>query len=362
PCAIDLASPASLSETFCALLESGRVACWGGNELSELGRGADAGTEPSGQPAFVEGISGATMLDGRCAVVTEGSVMCWGDGSFLQDEGTSPTPTAVKLPIPPAKKIRTKAGGSNDEVGCALLVSGQVTCWGLGPQGRLDDGTVGNVGTPGPAIVALPTDAPIVDIGAGDARFALRADGVALSWGWWRSLGRASSLPIDLYPMPVTLSGVTDLDVASESVCAVAEGNVYCWGESADEVISTIPARATPERVTGLPDNMVQVSTTRRRLGATYQRACAVSDDGDVYCWGDNQFGQAGDGSRTFAFAPVKVAGLPEPAVMVRAAETSTCALVESGRVFCWGNDTFGSLGRGTLGSFDERPAPVVLP
>lgn len=360
PCALELASAGASS--FCARLSSGRVACWGGNEVGELGRGPDAGTTPSGEPAFVEGVSGATMLDGRCAVVAGGSVMCWGDGSFMQEGATPPTLVAVKLPIPPAIKVRTRPRSANDEVGCALLVSGEVTCWGLGPQGRLDDGSVGHVGTIEPAVVALPAGAPVVDIGAGDARFAVRADGVASSWGWWRSLGRASSLPIDRYPMPIALSNVTDVDVSSESACAAADGNVYCWGERADEVFSNIPGRASPERIAGLPANIVQVSTTRRALGATYQRGCAVGDDGDVYCWGDNQFGQAGDGSRTFAFSPVKVAGLPAPAVLVRATETSTCALLESGHVHCWGDDVFGSLGRGTLGSFDERPGPVVLP
>ena len=87
-----------------------------------------------------------------------------------------------------------------------------------------------------------------------------------------------------------------------------------------------------------------------------------VGASGSLYCWGDNRAGQVGDGTRDYALAPIKIEGLPGPVAQVRTTPQATCALLTSGRVFCWGDDSFGQLGGGRLRFPSLVPQEVVLP
>ncbi|MGH2938119.1 MAG: RCC1 domain-containing protein [Solirubrobacterales bacterium] len=74
---------------------------------------------------------------------------------------------------------------------------------------------------------------------------------------------------------------------------------------------------------------------------------CARLTDGTVDCWGDDEWGQLGDGSITDSPVPIKVFGLTD-AVRISAGGNHTCALLASGTVDCWGQNTSGQLGDGT--------------
>lgn len=354
PCVRDLSES---GDAFCALVDPGRVACWGPNNVGQLGRGAEAGTAPSGQPTLVQGVEGVTSLGRSCAILTDGGVRCWGRGDFLQEDEDWHSPSPVVLPFPPTKRIFSNAPRL-----CGLLADGQILCSGpLVSFGLLPDGAIGPFGAREPEIVSLPSGAEVVDLAVGTSGFALRADGVALSWGSWTSLGRASSLPIDPEPRAIALPQVTNIDATGGDVCAVSAGRLYCWGQP-QHYHGQIPAQPTPVPVGGIPELVAQVSIAERFVHTEPLRGCAVGRSGDVYCWGPNDVGQAGDGTRSFALLPVKAKGLGGPAVLVRTARTATCALLQSGSVECWGENSEGALGRGALGLSDPTPAPVALP
>ena len=76
---------------------------------------------------------------------------------------------------------------------------------------------------------------------------------------------------------------------------------------------------------------------------------CAVVDNGEVYCWGSNTYGQLGDDSTQNSETPVKVQNLPS-ATVVSAGQNHTCAIVDEGRVFCWGYTESGKTGDGGTG------------
>ncbi|MBN9165073.1 MAG: RCC1 repeat-containing protein, partial [Myxococcales bacterium] len=76
----------------------------------------------------------------------------------------------------------------------------------------------------------------------------------------------------------------------------------------------------------------------------------------------DNQGGQAGDGTKEYATAPVKVKGLPGPAAAVRTTTEATGALRTSGKVYCWGTNFYGQLGSGNIREPSLTPQEVVLP
>jgi len=87
-----------------------------------------------------------------------------------------------------------------------------------------------------------------------------------------------------------------------------------------------------------------------------------VGASGSVYCWGNNASGQAGDGTKEYAFEAVKVEGLPEPAAEVKTTADTTCALLTNGKVFCWGANYYGQLGNGEIKVRSLVPQEVVLP
>src|SRR6185295_4934700 len=80
--------------------------------------------------------------------------------------------------------------------------------------------------------------------------------------------------------------------------------------------------------------------------------------DGTARCWGNNQWGQLGDGTKTSRSTPVAVQGLTG-AVAVSAGGTAACALLADHTVACWGDNSEGALGNGT---FVSSSTPVAVP
>lgn len=376
PCAVSLVTTGT--ETFCVLLEDETVACWGANgqglrRTLDLGRGSDS--SDSAVAARVVGLTDIRHLDRGCAVDAAGAVWCWGTGPHLQSTTTAYTTEAlpVQLPLPPAKSVSIGflRSGTTDQryaVGCATVDDG-LLCWGtngmdhLGPR-ALEASTTD---PHDPVAIALPPGAPIQSVVVGQAAFAVRSDGSALSWGQNPPLGRISSLFPDPNPMPIMLNGVTRLDAFHENACAVAQGVVYCWGGNPyganlygwdDPMKFAIPkAIATPEPV-------VDVATSAcLGSGATcMQRGCAVGVSGALYCWGNNDNGQVGDGTHDYALQPVKVTGLPGKVSSVKTTVTATCALLTTGQVHCWGDNQYGQLGNGAIQTPSAVPQEVTLP
>jgi alpha-tubulin suppressor-like RCC1 family protein len=87
---------------------------------------------------------------------------------------------------------------------------------------------------------------------------------------------------------------------------------------------------------------------------------CAVTVEGDVLCWGDNEAGNLGNGDTTSSSTPVKVVGLPGPASAVSVGTWSVCALTRAGGVYCWGNGPDGELGNGTTPRAQSTAVPVT--
>jgi alpha-tubulin suppressor-like RCC1 family protein len=154
---------------------------------------------------------------------------------------------------------------------------------------------------------------------------------------------------------PVGVDGGRDGLVATGGThsCAVFDNRATCWGNnSSGQLGNGSKAQAlAPVAVEGLPPGAVTA------IGAGDKHTCVVVA-GDVYCWGTNDSGAIGPGANADSAVPVRVTGLPGPAVDVRGGFDFTCALVGK-RVYCWGDNGNSRLGDGTAVSH-KAPSAVV--
>ncbi|ACL23605.1 RCC1 domain-containing protein [Chloroflexus aggregans] len=344
----------------CALMSSGGVWCWGRNNSGQLGDGT---TTARSTPAAVSGLpSGVTAIAAgglhTCALMSSGGVWCWGlNNSGQLGDGSdtdSSTPVAVSGL---ASGVETIAAGGWHT--CALTSSGGVWCWGRNNSGQLGDGSTIYHITP-VAVSGLPSG--VTAIAAGDYHTcALTGSGGVWCWGYNLSgqLGDGTTTDRST-PVAVSglTSGVTVIAAGRFHTCALtSSGGVWCWGANFDGQLGdgTTTNRTTPVAVSGLPSGVTAIA-------AGGWHTCALTSSGEVWCWGDNYYGQLGDGTTTNRSTPGAVSGLPSGVTAIAAGWEHTCALTSSGEVWCWGDNYYGQLGDGTTTNRSTPGAVSGLP
>lgn len=345
----------------CAVVESGRVQCWGDNAFGQLGDGTQGNDRV--RPVYVVGLNDAVGVSaGRthtCATRADGRVACWGRNSDGQLGDGSYNGSRVPVAVTGVTDAVAIAAGAIHT--CAARAGGKVMCWGSGDEGKL--GIPGApYSTPFPVQVANLTDAVAVSAGEGSS-CALRATGQVACWGSNRyfEVGDCTRNPRET---PFTVSGISDaMDVSIDTghTCVVhAAGHVSCWGLNGVGQLGrgfTSFAVCSPGRVANLAD-AVAVSTSR---GGDRAQTCAVRATGAVMCWGSNDFGQLGTGNTANSSVPVQVLELTN-AVDVACGNAHTCASLADGTVACWGQSDEGQVGDGTTFTHLDPQTTSLLP
>lgn len=343
----------------CAVTAAGAAVCWGSNQYGQLGS-ADASDAQRETAVAVAGLASdvrsvAAGQSHACALKTDGSVRCWGrnnqgqlgDGSLL-DRAQPVTVGGLGGAV--------VALALGEEHSCALLASGQVRCWGRNDAGQLGDG--GTAGRTTPAPIAQPAGSATV-LAAGAFHTCAVVAGSTYCWGRndGGQLGDGSTANRST-PTPVSglAAGAVALAAGRSHSCALAaNGGVSCWGSNAEGQLGdgSFNARRTPVAVAGLGSGV-------RRIAASLNHSCAIAGNGGVLCWGDNFFGQLGDGSDSDRNQPVAVRGAASGQSELAAGYRHACA-GSTDRLLarCWGNNFSGQLGNG---EFSNRllPRPVT--
>jgi pimeloyl-ACP methyl ester carboxylesterase len=158
-------------------------------------------------------------------------------------------------------------------------------------------------------------------------------------------------------------SGVSAVSAGNYHTCALTQaGGVKCWGNNGFGQLGdgTTTDHTTPLDVVGLSSGVSVVS-------AGSNHTCALTQSGGVKCWGGNSDGQLGDGTTTARRTPVNVVGLSSGVSAVSASSSHTCAVTQSGGVKCWGYGDNGQLGYKVLWlpvdviGFQENAHPIVV-
>jgi alpha-tubulin suppressor-like RCC1 family protein len=322
-----------------ALLSVGIIAC------------RDAPTEPAPDPLDLEFATVTAGVRHTCALTTAGVAYCWGrnvDGEL----GGGESPAAAIVRVSGGLKFTSLDAGSAHN--CGIVAGGATYCWGLNEDGQLGDGTR----TPSRSTPVRVTGRTFTSVSGGVYHTCgLEASGAAYCWGnnEFGMLGDGT-VTDRLSPTLVT-GGFTwaSIEASHFHTCGLTTGGVvYCWGADdgrlGDGTVENV-VRPTPSRVSG---DMVLAS-----IGTTHgAHLCGLVAGGSARCWGFNDYGQLGDGTRTARLGAVTVTGGLAFQTVDGGGEAYSCGLTSAGAASCWGLNQLGQLGDGTLG-LRLTPTPV---
>jgi alpha-tubulin suppressor-like RCC1 family protein len=301
----------------CGIRHAGKLYCWGDDFFGEVGDGDGPDLTASAPRRIGTFEDWATVSAGgnhTCGVRTNGKLYCWGDDRAdddyftgqIGDGDSDSTPVTTPRRIGTFEDWATVSAGGNHT--CGVRTNGKLYCWGDDEDGRLGIGpTVGAVGAP--------------------ARVGTFEDWSAVSAGGGHSCGVRHG------------------------------GKLYCWGNADDGRLGAGAATGdanTPRRI-GTFEDWAKVSAGGRHT-------CGARKNGKLYCWGDDDNGQVGDGvhlgSPDPALAPRRI-GTFEDWANIAAGSQHSCAIRHLGKLYCWGMDASGQVGNGDSPALTASPRQV---
>ncbi|HWH01880.1 MAG TPA: hypothetical protein VNV66_21775 [Pilimelia sp.] len=305
-------APASGDAHACALQTSGSLWCWGANAYGQNGQG-DFGNWNRPNPTRVGTASWLNMAAGydhSCAVRSDRTLWCWG-GNSLSQLGQNSTSTRVNSPV----QVGTATDWAFVEAGymltCGLRTGGELFCWGRTGSGQVGTGVSATWANPNP-YVGSPA----------------RVGGTAL----YRTLAAGNS-----------------------HVCAIrTNGTLYCWGYNGDGPLG--------QGDTGDESTPAQVGSATDWLAITAGLAhtCGIRGTGTagaLYCWGNNQYGEAGQAGGTDILNVTQVGSATAWRTVAGGFEY-TCGTQTDRLPYCWGRGTAYQTGQGDTAT---RTSPTLI-
>jgi alpha-tubulin suppressor-like RCC1 family protein len=376
------------------------VLAWGDNESGQLGDGTSSGPERcdfdsacSRTPVDVNGLSGVTAISAsesdNLVLLDNGTVMAWGDNGYGQlGDGTTSGPELCggvepcsETPVPVSGLSGVTAISAGGDHSLALLENGTVMAWGYNDRGQLGDGESGEE-TSSDVPVPVSGLSGVAAISAGEGlSLALLKNGTVMAWGqnYGGVLGDGKSgegADSDV-PAPVTgLSGVTAISTSGgHSLALLENGTVMAWGHNYGGQLGG--ASSGPELCGGIePCSTIPVPVTGlsrvTAISAGGDDSLALLENGTVMAWGENLFGQLGDGTTTgpelcagsqygsCSTRPEAVTGL-SGVTAISASGWDGMALLRNGSVMDWGWNRWGVLGSTNTAESDpdsDLPGP----
>jgi alpha-tubulin suppressor-like RCC1 family protein len=330
---------------YCGLTVARLMYCWGRyigtTSLSSATVEAivDGGTNQQILPNFI-----SLGQEHQCVLDLAGAQYCTGFNRHgqLGDSTFVSTPVnTYSITYLPATKNRLSFTAAGTNHSCAIrrynpsgtgvpadsIASRTPICWGQGTSGQLGNGFFADSAIPRP--IQMP---------AGVTGF----DSATVAAGDQHSCAIASSPAAKL-------------------------GQTYCWGNNAFGQLGTGTGGTAASR-DSIAQPVSQGGVAYVRLYAGEYHTCAIASTGDAYCWGRNDYAQLGNGTRSNQSAPVLVqGGLKFRSLSI--GELFTCGIVaplgtpgvqssQPGVMYCWGDNVFGQLGQGTA----VNNAPSLTP
>lgn len=354
----------------------GTVNAWGNNMKGQLGINSTSdkyspkqvhGFNNVGFLTDVKSISGGRFQ----TLVLKNDSTVWGWGYNVNGQLGDGTTTDRHTPVQviglnnsSSYVIAISAGAHH---ALALKSDGTVWAWGQNGNGQLGDGTTTNRTSP----VQVSGLTGIIAI-AGGAMHSLALKNDSTVWAWGSNLAgqlgdstmTTRSTPVQVHGPGSTpfLTGIIAIAKGdgSHSLALKSDGTVWAWGSDMYQQLGNITfnnlTSTTPIQVTGLT-NIIAIANGN-------DHSLALKNDSTVWTWGSNSHGELGDGTTASGRDTAKqVSGLTDIVAIAGGGNAYCLALKNDGTLWTWGNNPFGQIGDGTGGTqpIYERHAPVQV-
>ena len=375
-----LAEYGSGYEHSCAIMSDDSAYCWGNGQYGALGTNSTtSSTTPV--PVYTQDVlNGKTIKQittgyyHTCVITSDNKDYCWGSGAVGRLGNGGIIQRNAPYPVRETTTTVISQIAAGNEHTCSLNSEGKLHCWGRGINGELGRDVFLASYTPAAVNMNNFGTESVKQVVSGD-RFtcASTVEGTAFCWGY-NATGRTGVGSVagrTQYPTKVKgFNGkkVESISAGDSHACAVISGGqeVYCWGRNHNGQLGNTASgyRNTASRAS-FGSSILSGGKTIKNVYAGGEFTCMVLNTGEIYCWGDNSKGQMGSGTATgFLPSPVKV-NVP----FTSSGETSMylgkdflCAL-RTGEMYCWGNNNKGQIGNGqSSNSPVMRPALITPP
>lgn len=377
--------------TACVVLDNGNARCWGVNNVGQtgiginqtpIGRDETPDTFPTVDLGGQRVLEIATQEGHSCALLFDKSVQCWGSGDYI---GVPGAPSRVGDSEPPSSIDPVQLGGTVEAIAlgnfhsCAILTSGAVRCWGDASSGQMGLGNQNAIGddedpaSVGPVPLGPGRTAQKIDAG----RFhtcALLDNSSIRCWGKRQAIpGQAETIgdgePASSGPLLTTAdfggSKPVALSAGEDATCALTEaGDIWCWGQGE-------PSRwSTGSNTNNLVPALVDLGGRKAvALDAGFNHVCVIFEGGGVGCWGEGANGRLGYGDTDTVGddEPPLSKGLVDlgtgrTAKAISAGDKATCALLDNDTLRCWGDAAQGAIGSGDTIDIGDDETPGSAP
>lgn len=283
-----------------------------------------------------------------CLLSPRGTVKCWGWNDFGQSGSSGDVEQVLpgeELALQGIVQISASAFHT-----CAVDAVNRVFCWGRNNNGQLGDGTT--VDSSLPVQVTALSGTRIAGVTAGTFHTcAWEQDGRAWCWGSNRDgkLGSGSDDFNTLLPgqVPTPVNQVVAMAAGADFTCAAGRsGEIWCWGNG--QFGQTGNKLMTGSR---LPETSINLIPDVTALVAGWFHTCAITKGGEIACWGkdyEGALGNSGTASRALAALVTGISNKKEVSLLV-AGGRSGCAVTTQNELYCWGKNDYGQIGNGSV-------------
>lgn len=336
-----------------ALSSDGTLYMWGNNSSGQLGRDQTGGTDD----AYDKGIDSLTPIkvmsnvisftcsDSLCMAITEnGDLYRWGNGNPLPEKILSDVEYITSV---------VDMGGHGHSRYAAITEGGSLYSWGY--NGGCMLGTGSDVYETTSIPEKIMSNVASVSLG-NEHSAAITEDGSLYMWGNNRygQLGNGEYGTISKFPVKI-MDNIVSVSLGDFHSAAITEdGSLYMWGENGDGQLGNDDAKNDSSIPIKIMENVASVCIAN-------DSSAAITNDGTLYMWGDNYYGQLGNGSyrgSQFSYDENIDSAIPVE-IMSGIARVSqgnnyTAAITEDGTLYTWGGNDYGQVGNKTTNDVKE--------
>lgn len=296
-----------------AVTKDGGLYLWGSNKYGELGDGTE--NQRSTPIRIMDNVKSVTLGNEHSAAITDdGNLYVWGRNcAAISDDADS---EVCNIPVKIMDNVKCVSLGSNHSASsaagnhsAAVTETGELFMWGFGGSGQLGDGTRESHSAP----VKIMDNVKTVSLG-GDHSAAITEDGKLYLWGDNHSGQIGDRSQKDRFEPVKVMDNVKEVSLGdSHSAAVTRDGNLYLWG---DNYFGQLGNSKSREEYTMFDDDIdskepVKILSNISTVSLGYEHSAAVTDDGVLYLWEKNNFGQIGsDNDCLFSHDYIEYGGL----------------------------------------------------